>query len=102
MSDIYKLNDLNGLTVGKGQRFDDFAEVLDYLFENYPYKKVKEMLCFDSITDLAEYITDCNGEYDETETRDGWLLDALDGEDIDEEDPYAEHGDHMYDVAAGK
>ena len=30
------------------------------------------------------------------------VLNALGGEDIDEEDPYAEWGDHMYDRAAGK
>lgn len=97
----YRLNGLGGMTVGKGADFDSCAEVIDYLFETYPYGKVKEMLQFDSIADLAEYLTDCYGDYDEAETREGWLLDALDGEEIDE-DPKSKWGDQMYDRAAGK
>ena len=99
MSDIYRLDDLDGMTVGAGQNFDNFAEVIDYLLDNYPYKDVKKLLGFDSIADLSEYLT--GGNYDEGEARE-ICMNSLEGEDIDEEDPYAEWGDHMYDVAAGK
>ena len=44
MSDIYRLDDLDGMTVGAGQNFDNFAEVIDYLLDNYPYKDVKKLL----------------------------------------------------------
>ena len=36
MNDIYKLDYLDGMTVGAGQDFDNFAEVIDYLLDNYP------------------------------------------------------------------
>ena len=101
MAEIYKLDYLNGMTVGKGQDFNNFAEVIDYLLETKLYDEVRELLGFDSIADLAEYLTDCYGDYDEAETREGWLLDALDGEEIDE-DHKSKWGDQMYDRAAGK
>lgn len=101
MSDIYKLDDLDGMTVGTGQDFDNFAEVIDYLLDTYPYKEVRKLLGFDSIADLAEYLVSENGNYDESEARE-ICMNALGGEDIDEEDPYAEWGDEMYDRAAGK
>ena len=101
MNDIYKLDDLDGLTVGAGQNFDNFAQVIDYLFETHPYSEVRTMLGFRSIADLSEYLTTKHGAYDEAEARE-ICMNALGGEDIDEEDPYAEHGDHMCDVAAGK
>lgn len=101
MNDIYKLDDLDGFTVGAGQNFDNFADVIDYLLETHPYSEVKEMLGFNSIADLSEYLTTNHGAYDESEARE-ICMNALGGEDIDEEDPYAEWGDHMYDVAAGK
>lgn len=99
MSDIYKLDYLDGMTVGAGQDFDNFAEVIDYLLDNYPYKDVKKLLGFGSIADLSEYLT--GGNYDEGEARE-ICMNSLEGEDIDEDDPDAEWGDHMYDVAAGK
>ena len=101
MSDIYKLDDLDGITVGAGQNFDNFAEIIDYLLETRPYGEVKELLGFDSRADLSEYLVDSKGNYDESEARE-ICMNALGGEDIDEEDPYAEWGDHMYDRAAGK
>lgn len=101
MSDIYRLDDLDGLTVGAGQNFDNFAQVIDYLFETHPYSEVRTMLGFRSIADLSEYLTTSEGAYDEGEARE-ICMEAFDGEDLDEEDPEAEYGDHMYDVAAGK
>lgn len=101
MSDIYKLDDLDGITVGAGQDFDNFAEVINYLLETRPYGEVKELLGFDSIADLSEYLVDRNGNYDESEARE-ICMNALGGEDIDEEDPYAEWGDHKWAVSAGK
>ena len=90
MSDIYRLDDLDGMTVGAGQNFDNFAEVIDYLLETRPYGEVKELLGFDSIADLSEYLVDSKGNYDESEARE-ICMNALGGEDIDEEDPYAEN-----------
>lgn len=101
MSDIYRLDDLDGMTVGAGQNFDNFAEVIDYLLETRPYGEVKELLGFDSIADLSEYLVNSKGNYDESEARE-ICMNALGGEDIDEEDPYAEWGDEMYCRAAGK
>ena len=75
MNDIYKLDYLDGMTVGAGQDFDNFAEVIDYLLDNYPYK--------------------------ESEARE-ICMNSLEGEDIDENDPDAEWGDQMYARAAGK
>lgn len=102
MADIYKLDGLNGMTVGKDQDFSNFAEVIDYLLETKPYDEVRELLGFDSIADLAEYLTDCNGEYDEDEVREGFMLDVLDGTEVYEEDPESEWEDQMYCRQAGK
>lgn len=44
MSDIYRLDNLGGMTVGASQSLDNFAEVIDHLFENYPYKDVLKLL----------------------------------------------------------
>lgn len=101
MSDIYKLDDLDGITVGAGQSFDNFAEVIDYLLETRPYGEVRELLGFDSIADLSEYLVDAHGNYDEGEARE-ICMNSLEGEDIDEDDPDAEWGDQMYARAAGK
>ena len=101
MDDIYKLNDLDGKTVGAGKDFENFAEVIDYLLENYPYKKVRELLGFRSIADLAEYLVTIKGVYDEGEARE-ICMNSLGGEDIDDEDSEAEWGDEMYCRQAGK
>lgn len=97
MSDIYRLDDLNGWTVGKDQDFDTFAEVIDYL-----RSKDSHQIGFDEVIDeLDECPTDENGIYDEDEAKDICLR-VFDGEDIDDEDPEAEWGDEMYCRAAGK
>lgn len=99
MSDIYRLDNLGGMTVGASQSLDNFAEVIDYLFENYPYKDVLKLLGFDSISDLSEYLT--GGNYDEGQARE-LCKDVLDGSDLDDIDPETEHGDEMCDRLAGK
>lgn len=97
MSDIYKLDGLNGWTVGKDQDFDTFAKVIDYL-----RSKDSHQIGFDEVIDeLDECPTDENGIYDEDEAKDICLR-VFDGEDIDDEDPEAEWGDEMYCRAAGK
>lgn len=97
MSDIYRLDNLGGMTVGAGQSLDNFAEVIDHLFENYPYKDVLKLLGFDSISDLSEYLT--GGNYDEGQARE-LCKDVLD--ENDDIDPETEHGDEMRDRLAGK
>lgn len=77
----------------------NFAGVIDQLFEDYPYKDVLELLGFDSISDLSEYLT--GGNYDEGQARE-LCKDALDGSDLDDIDPEVEHGDEMRDRLAGK
>lgn len=99
MNDIYKLDYLGGMTVGASQGCDNFAEVIDHLFEKYPYKDVLKLLGFDSISDLSEYLT--GGNYDEGQARE-LCKDVLDGSDLDDIDPETEHGDEMRDRLAGK
>lgn len=99
--DTYRLNGLGGMTVGNGADFDSFAEIIDYLLETRPYGEVKELLGFDSIADLSEYLVDSKGNYDESEARE-ICMNVLDGEDIDDEDPETEWGDEMYCRQAGK
>lgn len=99
MSDIYRLDNLGGMTVGAGQSLDNFAEVIDHLFENYPYKDVLKLLGFDSISDLSEYLT--GGNYDEGQARE-LCKDVLDEGNLDDIDPETEHGDEMRDRLAGK
>ena len=45
MSDIYRLDDLDGMTVGAGQNFDNFAEVIDYLLETKTLKRKYQYQC---------------------------------------------------------
>lgn len=101
MDDIYKLDDLDGITVGAGQNFDNFAEIIDYLLETRPYGEVRELLGFDSIADLSEYLVDAHGNYDEGEARE-ICMNALGGEDIDEDHPEYDWDDHKWAVSAGK
>lgn len=75
------------------------AKTIDGLFENYPYKDALRLLGFDSIADLSEYLT--GGNYDEGQARE-LCKDVLDEGNLDDIDPETEHGDEMYDRAAGK
>ena len=55
MSDIYRLDNLGGMTVGASQSLDNFAEVIDHLFENYPYKDVLDGSDLDDIDPETEH-----------------------------------------------
>ena len=75
------------------------AKTIDGLFEKYSYKDSLRLLGFDSIADLADYLT--GGNYDEGQARE-LCKDVLDEGNLDDIDPETEHGDEMRDRLAGK
>ena len=91
----YKLDKLDGVTVGFLGTVTNFTDVIDDLV------KIDPRLGVDSITDLFEYITDDAGNIDEDKAKE-LCMDNLDGEDIDDEDAEARWGDQMYCRQAGK
>lgn len=78
---------------------DIFAETIDNLFENYSYKDVLELLGFNGIADLSEYLT--GGNYDKGQAR-ALCKDVLDENNLDDINQEVEHGDEMRDRLAGK
>lgn len=98
--DTYKLREINA-TVGMFGDFTNFKDVIDYVLENYPYKKALRMLSCDDIQDLAESITDDQGIFSEDAAQD-LCMSCLDGVDAEDDDPEGEWGDEMYCRAAGK
>lgn len=96
----YYLKDLEA-TVGKGEDFETFEEVIDYMLESMPFKKVMKIFSCDGIANLTESLTGEHGFFNEIAAKD-LCMDCLDGVDIEDEDFKSEWGDQMYDRAVGK
>lgn len=96
----YYLKDLEA-TVGKGEDFKTFEEVIDYMLESMPFEKVLKIFGCDGIADLTEVLTGLNGCFSEEAAQD-LCMDCLDGADSENEDFKSEWGDQMYDRAVGK
>lgn len=95
-----KLRKLNA-TVGMFGDFQNFTEVIDYLFNSIGYKKTLDLFGFDGVGDLSEALVDDRGYFDEDRAQD-LVIDALDGVSQEEDNPKLDWGDDMYRRLAGK
>lgn len=90
--DGYKLNKL-GITVGMFGDDTTFLDVLNGLV------KIDPKLGIDNVEDLVNALSESG--FDDDMAQD-LCMQELDGEDVDDEDPEAEWGDHQYDQVVGK
>ena len=100
---VYKLRDLDDFTVGHEEDFENFEEVINWVFKTRSYERALKMLDMTGIEDLSEAVTNDKGYFDEGLARD-LCLDVFDGVEVDQEDEEfkLEWEDHMLDRALEK
>lgn len=89
------------MTVGPFGDFQDFTEVIDYLFKNKGYEETLDLFGLDGIEYLSEVLVNGNGCYDEEKAR-FLVIDSLDGIPEEGYNPELDWGDEMYCREAGK